>query len=553
MSSKGDFAMNPYFSALCEVINKKYEKDNKPVPLDFSNPTDYNCICEMCGGGKIFQNEFPNLYEVTENTRNHYRNGSENNDANPEGGFTNLIYINDCSYDKENKKLYAFGNINLTKKVKRVYVTLTVFNKNSKNEDQVIGFNSIFGRDCSSLLIDCTNQDFELSDYNIKTVIQATWEDDSHLLNSYVDSKTLEYSLVEIIDKDGIQVNDPRHINSSSEDDINVCYARQPIAKERIDYIYPEDRTKEGHQKVYLDNSGSAILKKGYTFVKAIPRGVNMILSCPGAGGIYYEVEAPEQYVKKNAKGFEWQFPVKWKNYIPESIRYGNRRYKFEMEIQFYVNENSNKYEIIVSSYVNPQPTDHHKKISDIHLWWGCVAEDTEIMMENGTRKKIQDVKIGESVVTGPDGSTEVVENIWKGTDERMYCVNCNNKQIYASKDHPFVTREGLKTLIYLSDTDELLMEDGNYYLIHYGYPLQDKMNVYNLDLSGEIHTMICNGFVVGDNISQGKILEQLNQEDNSYSDFNETDEEEIESQKLMERLLIYKQEIEKGQDNEKY
>ena len=134
-----------------------------------------------------------------------------------------------------------------------------------------------------------------------------------------------------------------------------------------------------------------------------------------------------------------------------------------------------------------------------------------------------------------------------------MYCVKCNNKQIYASKDHPVVTREGLKTLINLSDTDELLMEDGNYYLIQYGYPLQDKMNVYNLDLSGEIHTMICNGFVIGDNISQGKLLEHLNQESNSYSDFNETDEEEIEAQKLMERLLTYKQEIEKRTNNEKH
>ncbi len=546
--------MNPYFNALCEVINEKYEKDNKPIPLDFSNPTDYNCICEMCGGRKVFQNEFTHLYKVTENTRNHHRDSCIKDDANSEGGFTNLIYINDCSYNKENKELYAFGNINLKKKVKRIYVTLTVFNKNSKNEDQVIGFNSIFGRDCSSVSIDCMNQTFELLDYNIKIVIQATWEDVSNLLNSYVDSKTFEYSLEEIIDKDGIQVNDPRHIKSSAEDDINVCYARQPIAKERIDYEYPEDRTKEGHQKVYLDNSGSAVLKKGYTFDKAVPRYVNMILSCLGAGGIYYEVEAPEKYVKKNEKGFEWKFPVKWENYIPESIRYGNRTYKFEMEIQFYIKEiPKNKYEIKVSSYVNPQPTDHYKKISDIHLWWGCVAEDTEIMMGDGTQKKIQDVIIGESVMTGPDGSTDAIKNIWKGTDEKMYCVNCNHKQIYASKDHPFVTKEGLKPLINLTDTDELLMEDGSYYIIHYGYPLQGKMNVYNLDLCGEVHTMICNGFIIGDNVSQGQILEQMNQDDNSYSAFDETDEAELEAQKLQERLLSYKQEIEKRLSNEEH
>lgn len=495
--------MQAYFSSLYKTTRVRNLQRNRSVPLNFSEAGDYDCFCAMFGGVEHLQQEYPQLYELSANTRkypgDHYQASPAAN------GFVDTCFINDITYDPSGQKLTSFGTVCLTKFAVRLFLTLTLY-----DGDQVIGCNTAFGNGHKNLGITCTVEQINLPNHNIKAVLQATWEfADSNLLNSYITESALLTSVGEVIEH--IDITDPIHKKSGPNDDIGVCYARVPIATEKIDYTYPEARTPERHQKLYLDNRGRVVLASGYTFERIKPNSVGVILNCEGFGGLFYNGEAP--LFQAEANGFTWAFGQYWNNYITESVRAGNRAYKFDMEAIFYVREDHQEHLLKVSSYPISQPSPHYKQISNIRLYWGCLAEDTLVLMADGVTREIQEIRIGDQVMANPQGMLATVTNVWSGTDETLYCLRAdNNAEIYATQDHPFITRNGSKPLIMLSDSDELLMEDGDYYRIKYAYPLSDSHRIYNLDLSGDSHTMICNGFVVGDNYAQGLAIDYLNQ-----------------------------------------
>lgn len=72
----------------------------------------------------------------------------------------------------------------------------------------------------------------------------------------------------------------------------------------------------------------------------------------------------------------------------------------------------------------------------------GCHAKDTPIVMADGTRKMVQDVKVGDELM-GVDGQTRVVESLIRGND-KLFKVN-------QSKAESYVVNEGhVLSLIYV-------------------------------------------------------------------------------------------------------
>ena len=72
----------------------------------------------------------------------------------------------------------------------------------------------------------------------------------------------------------------------------------------------------------------------------------------------------------------------------------------------------------------------------------GCHAEDTPIIMADGTRKMVQDVKVGDELM-GVDGQTRVAESLIRGND-KLFKVN-------QSKAESYVVNEGhVLSLIYV-------------------------------------------------------------------------------------------------------
>ena len=146
------------------------------------------------------------------------------------------------------------------------------------------------------------------------------------------------------------------------------------------------------------------------------------------------------------------------------------------------------------------------EKLSYLVLEWGCLDENTEVLMSDGHSKKIKDIVSGESVRSA-DGSSQCVKNVWKGigSDCRVIKAECG-AVITATHDHPFPTDGGWKRAAEIKVGDMLFDANGNQVRVEEVSKTDKTHNVVNLEFY--IPTIIiANGLQTGDYSSQNGSL----------------------------------------------
>lgn len=75
-----------------------------------------------------------------------------------------------------------------------------------------------------------------------------------------------------------------------------------------------------------------------------------------------------------------------------------------------------------------------------------CFTAGTQVLMEDGTYKNIEDVEIGERVV-GNNGNINTVQEFHRPNLGERKLVSINGGPYFVTEDHPMLTREGWKSL----------------------------------------------------------------------------------------------------------
>ena len=155
-----------------------------------------------------------------------------------------------------------------------------------------------------------------------------------------------------------------------------------------------------------------------------------------------------------------------------------------------------------------------------------CFAAGTEISLSNGDTKNIEDIVVGD-IVLGWDGekisqgeviatdNTHTVESHWKacetlGDEPSLYTIN--DTGIEFTPEHPFLTREGWKSLVpdlkqepYKSDSPAQVLTIGDYINVNGEWEEVEKIKVvrsdatetvYNMTVD-KLHSYIANGIIV--------------------------------------------------------
>ena len=125
----------------------------------------------------------------------------------------------------------------------------------------------------------------------------------------------------------------------------------------------------------------------------------------------------------------------------------------------------------------------------------GCHAEDTPIIMADGTRKMVQDVKVGDELM-GVDGQTRVVESLIRGND-KLFKVNQSKAESYVvNEGHVlsliYVGRETYKNIEY-GMTVNITVHD----FMNLNEEMKSKFNGYKED--GTLSTITITEDEVGD------------------------------------------------------
>ena len=141
-------------------------------------------------------------------------------------------------------------------------------------------------------------------------------------------------------------------------------------------------------------------------------------------------------------------------------------------------------------------------RLYPIALMWGCLAEDTQICMADGSKKRISEISIGEMIMQPEDGRPVKVQNIWKGMEEALILIRTEEGDVVRmTKEHPVYQGNGFIRAGELKPGDTVYGEAGRKLTVAAAGTAPYGGFVYSLELEhgGGGGRMLANGIVVGD------------------------------------------------------
>lgn len=132
---------------------------------------------------------------------------------------------------------------------------------------------------------------------------------------------------------------------------------------------------------------------------------------------------------------------------LKPSIKYKNRR-----ELDFSTDTGgglNSKWRVATAGNID---AGRSKTLSFFH---GCLSGDSKILQPNGKTIFMEDILVGDKVITS-SGDVGVVSNKWGSGVKEVFNVNMwlSNEPIQASKDHKILTDNGYKTVEQLTNKD---------------------------------------------------------------------------------------------------
>lgn len=136
-------------------------------------------------------------------------------------------------------------------------------------------------------------------------------------------------------------------------------------------------------------------------------------------------------------------------------------------------------------------------EIEKIMIQWGCLSRDTLIQMSDGSRKAIENIQIGESILTNDNRAVKICDIVTGHEADLIYLETYNGHSLRLTDDHPVKTARGTVKAGKLTAKDFVLTEEGESQIKYLYYVPYDDC-VYNLCLEQE-SILNCNGIMAGD------------------------------------------------------
>ncbi|RYZ52647.1 MAG: hypothetical protein EOP07_19260 [Proteobacteria bacterium] len=196
---------------------------------------------------------------------------------------------------------------------------------------------------------------------------------------------------------------------------------------------------------------------------------------------------------------------------LPMALRVGDPRMYNMLE---------NNYINMERFYAYLEPTCEREFIG-VRDACGCFAEDTSILFADGSSKAAQDVRQGDWLWNPKNKSAQQVKRVIAGPEKfPLIQVKSAGRTVSVTRDHPFLTPEGLKTATELRVGDQILGESSTDVVEAINELASDNPApvVWNFELEGseadDDHYVSANGIMTGDLYLQIKLKKSKPDED---------------------------------------
>lgn len=169
-----------------------------------------------------------------------------------------------------------------------------------------------------------------------------------------------------------------------------------------------------------------------------------------------------------------------------------------------------------VSSLKGIDENDSIAKIDVLKFFWGCLSADSLILMKDGSKKRVDSIKVSDRVQIDDSGSYLSVVDIITGKEEKpcLRITTENNRSLLVTDEHPIFKFDGFCLAKELRIGDFVKTESGFERVSNVSEELYDG-TIYNLKLGGNENqeqagsAHYANGIFVGDGNMQGFLLEK--------------------------------------------
>ncbi|KGM29032.1 hypothetical protein KS18_04470 [Photorhabdus luminescens] len=160
-------------------------------------------------------------------------------------------------------------------------------------------------------------------------------------------------------------------------------------------------------------------------------------------------------------------------------------------------------------------PSDSQFIYPPINIQYGCIAEGTLVDMADGSKKKVEDIRSGDKVLTKQGGVLQVKSRIVGHDTEFVDLIYNNGEKVSLTPTHPVATLRGIVKADELKAGDTIYTRDGQTTLSSVKLRNTDPLNVYNFvlektddksELLPEDALLFAGGILVGDNNLQRKV-----------------------------------------------
>lgn len=334
-----------------------------------------------------------------------------------------------------------------------------------------------------------------------------------------------------------IQVSDPMNQEDPKED-VKVLLARRRSMMLNSYYDYDYQATQrllpDECDNVFLDFSGSAVFSDSSMVFKGFKKGTCELWLYNKDDYVGYDMTNYEDFLracfKKQTGGFQWNLNyvspkpeesaekkklenINWHRLMPVSFQNATVNYYFHGHFIYGKEGDPSSNEescfLLSSTLSESESENYKKKMPCIRFFAGCLGAKTQVTMEDGTRKTICEVQKGERV-KAPGNKTALVKDLITGWEEKdLFCMRVNKQEKYMiiTGSHVLRTRRAQIPVNQLRMDDEVLAEDGSWYVLEELFPIKGG-EIYNLLLEepGEFYA---DGLCVGDYQIQNNYIYQ--------------------------------------------
>jgi hypothetical protein len=518
--------------------NRKYvlglcKADGIPRNIDLSDDKQYDFLVNLRGGTEYLKTYFPHSHQLLENSRQKAIMEKKANKVTPkhmtllekvavgddisdwQDNIQLVGYVNSTTQAKNGQndtpfQLNVTGLVGFVDGLEELNTTLQIYNSNT---GEIIDSNANENllQNGYDTLITAAGTTTSLDG------IEACLVVDYLRYNSQTkDTKVLKISLADkLLPIAPPTVNDPVHKAARPNlGFIKICLGRQDTD---CDYTYTAQPqpyppipnvTVKGNATFsgpITDPAAGAITFGALFFVKKRSGGATQLFA--DYANIY-------KYFKANGNSISWDFQPATFDKAPWDQ---GEEVDLNLTVQVSVNGKPKNGQFQITSLKSVPVSAATTKIDPLHFFWGCLSADSMVLMEDGTQKRIDSIKIGEMIQTDTIGDNRKVVDIVTGEEEKpcLHIVTKNKLSVLVTDEHP-ICKAGKFCFAKDIQVGDLIKTQSGMEEVAIITKEQYVGTVYNLKLEGgEITGMAhyANGVLVGDGNMQGALLKQQREE----------------------------------------